>query len=209
MGALQQPAPRRQRLRARGNRSLSSSRSYVPIASVVVCASALFSCLLGEDARCVGRNGAVRAARSPNTAPSSCAERCLAERRARSDRRGAQGSSSRRWPRGRAPRTRSSRRWCCARSVTADSPSTTSPFDDRHGLIRNTGGGVCAQTRDAHTGEHVVGRIKHALSGVIGTNKNTSWEHGQAVRPASASNSAFLQPLYERPRLDSNQRPAD
>jgi ferredoxin--NADP+ reductase len=45
------------------------------------------------------------------------------------------------------------------------------PFDDRRGLIRNTGGRVCAESGDAHTGEYVVGWIKRGPSGVIGTNK--------------------------------------
>jgi ferredoxin--NADP+ reductase len=45
------------------------------------------------------------------------------------------------------------------------------PFDDRRGLIRNTGGRVCAESGDAHHGEYVVGWIKRGPSGVIGTNK--------------------------------------
>jgi ferredoxin--NADP+ reductase len=45
------------------------------------------------------------------------------------------------------------------------------PFDERRGLIRNTGGRVCAQSGDAHRGEYVVGWIKRGPSGVIGTNK--------------------------------------
>jgi ferredoxin/flavodoxin---NADP+ reductase len=45
------------------------------------------------------------------------------------------------------------------------------PFDDRRGLIRNTGGRVCAESGDAHRGEYVVGWIKRGPSGVIGTNK--------------------------------------
>jgi ferredoxin--NADP+ reductase len=45
------------------------------------------------------------------------------------------------------------------------------PFDERRGLIRNTGGRVCAETGDAHQGEYVVGWIKRGPSGVIGTNK--------------------------------------
>jgi ferredoxin/flavodoxin---NADP+ reductase len=45
------------------------------------------------------------------------------------------------------------------------------PFDDRRGLIRNTGGRVCAESGDAHVGEYVVGWIKRGPSGVIGTNK--------------------------------------
>jgi ferredoxin--NADP+ reductase len=44
-------------------------------------------------------------------------------------------------------------------------------FDERRGLIRNTGGRVCAETGDAHRGEYVVGWIKRGPSGVIGTNK--------------------------------------
>ncbi|HWI71906.1 MAG TPA: NADP oxidoreductase, partial [Baekduia sp.] len=45
------------------------------------------------------------------------------------------------------------------------------PFDDRRGLIRNSGGRVCAESGDAHQGEYVVGWIKRGPSGVIGTNK--------------------------------------
>lgn len=45
------------------------------------------------------------------------------------------------------------------------------PFDERRGLIRNTGGRVCAESGDAHRGEYVVGWIKRGPSGVIGTNK--------------------------------------
>ncbi|WCB96226.1 NADPH-ferredoxin reductase FprA [Baekduia alba] len=45
------------------------------------------------------------------------------------------------------------------------------PFDERRGLIRNTGGRVCAESGDAHHGEYVVGWIKRGPSGVIGTNK--------------------------------------
>jgi ferredoxin--NADP+ reductase len=45
------------------------------------------------------------------------------------------------------------------------------PFDARRGLIRNTGGRVCAESGDAHRGEYVVGWIKRGPSGVIGTNK--------------------------------------
>jgi ferredoxin/flavodoxin---NADP+ reductase len=48
------------------------------------------------------------------------------------------------------------------------------PFDERRGLIRNTGGRVCAESGDAHTGEYVVGWIKRGPSGVIGTNKKDS-----------------------------------
>jgi ferredoxin--NADP+ reductase len=44
-------------------------------------------------------------------------------------------------------------------------------FDERRGLIRNTGGRVCAQPADAHEGEYVIGWIKRGPSGVIGTNK--------------------------------------
>jgi ferredoxin/flavodoxin---NADP+ reductase len=50
-------------------------------------------------------------------------------------------------------------------------PVADIPFDDRRGLIRNTGGRVCAETGDAHRGEYVVGWIKRGPSGVIGTNK--------------------------------------
>jgi len=45
------------------------------------------------------------------------------------------------------------------------------PFDERRGLIRNTGGRVSAESGDAHRGEYVVGWIKRGPSGVIGTNK--------------------------------------
>jgi ferredoxin--NADP+ reductase len=48
------------------------------------------------------------------------------------------------------------------------------PFDERRGLIRNTGGRVCAESGDAHKGEYVVGWIKRGPSGVIGTNKKDS-----------------------------------
>ncbi|WP_027005558.1 FAD-dependent oxidoreductase [Conexibacter woesei] len=48
------------------------------------------------------------------------------------------------------------------------------PFDERRGLIRNTGGRVSAETGDAHAGEYVVGWIKRGPSGVIGTNKKDS-----------------------------------
>jgi ferredoxin--NADP+ reductase len=45
------------------------------------------------------------------------------------------------------------------------------PFDERRGLIRNTGGRVSSEAGDAHVGEYVVGWIKRGPSGVIGTNK--------------------------------------
>jgi ferredoxin--NADP+ reductase len=45
------------------------------------------------------------------------------------------------------------------------------PFDDRRGLIRNTGGRVCDEEGRSHRGEYVVGWIKRGPSGVIGTNK--------------------------------------
>jgi ferredoxin--NADP+ reductase len=45
------------------------------------------------------------------------------------------------------------------------------PFDDRRGLIRNTGGRVCDEDGDPVPGEYVVGWIKRGPSGVIGTNK--------------------------------------
>ncbi len=45
------------------------------------------------------------------------------------------------------------------------------PFDDRRGLIRNTGGRVCDEDGEPVPGEYVVGWIKRGPSGVIGTNK--------------------------------------
>jgi ferredoxin--NADP+ reductase len=45
------------------------------------------------------------------------------------------------------------------------------PFDERRGLIRNTGGRVCDEEGRSHQGEYVVGWIKRGPSGVIGTNK--------------------------------------
>jgi ferredoxin/flavodoxin---NADP+ reductase len=45
------------------------------------------------------------------------------------------------------------------------------PFDERRGLIRNTGGRVCDDAGDVSPGEYVVGWIKRGPSGVIGTNK--------------------------------------
>ncbi|HEY6759572.1 MAG TPA: FAD-dependent oxidoreductase [Baekduia sp.] len=50
-------------------------------------------------------------------------------------------------------------------------PVADIPFDERRGLIRNTGGRVCAESGDPHRGEYVVGWIKRGPSGVIGTNK--------------------------------------
>jgi ferredoxin--NADP+ reductase len=45
------------------------------------------------------------------------------------------------------------------------------PFDERRGLIRNSGGRVCDEAGAHHAGEYVVGWIKRGPSGVIGTNK--------------------------------------
>ena len=45
------------------------------------------------------------------------------------------------------------------------------PFDERRGLIRNTGGRVCYEDGTPCLGEYVVGWIKRGPSGVIGTNK--------------------------------------
>ena len=45
------------------------------------------------------------------------------------------------------------------------------PFDERRGLIRNTGGRVCDEDGEPLPGEYVVGWIKRGPSGVIGTNK--------------------------------------
>jgi ferredoxin--NADP+ reductase len=45
------------------------------------------------------------------------------------------------------------------------------PFDERRGLIRNTGGRVCGEDGEPVPGEYVVGWIKRGPSGVIGTNK--------------------------------------
>jgi ferredoxin--NADP+ reductase len=45
------------------------------------------------------------------------------------------------------------------------------PFDDRRGLIRNTGGRVCDEAGEPLAGEYVVGWIKRGPTGVIGTNK--------------------------------------
>jgi len=45
------------------------------------------------------------------------------------------------------------------------------PFDERRGLIRNTGGRVCGEDGEPVGGEYVVGWIKRGPSGVIGTNK--------------------------------------
>jgi len=45
------------------------------------------------------------------------------------------------------------------------------PFDEKHGLIRNTGGRVCGEDGEPLRGEYAVGWIKRGPSGVIGTNK--------------------------------------
>jgi ferredoxin--NADP+ reductase len=45
------------------------------------------------------------------------------------------------------------------------------PFDERRGLVRNTGGRVCDEEGRSHRGEYVAGWIKRGPSGVIGTNK--------------------------------------
>jgi ferredoxin--NADP+ reductase len=45
------------------------------------------------------------------------------------------------------------------------------PFDDRRGLIRNTGGRCCSEDGEPIRGEYAVGWIKRGPSGVIGTNK--------------------------------------
>jgi ferredoxin--NADP+ reductase len=45
------------------------------------------------------------------------------------------------------------------------------PFDEKRGLIRNTGGRVCDEDGAPCPGEYVVGWIKRGPSGVIGTNK--------------------------------------
>jgi ferredoxin/flavodoxin---NADP+ reductase len=50
-------------------------------------------------------------------------------------------------------------------------PVADVPFDERRGLIRNTGGRVCDEESRPHRGEYVVGWIKRGPSGVIGTNK--------------------------------------
>jgi len=45
------------------------------------------------------------------------------------------------------------------------------PFDERRGLVRNTGGRVCGEDDEPCPGEYAVGWIKRGPSGVIGTNK--------------------------------------
>ncbi len=50
-------------------------------------------------------------------------------------------------------------------------PLTGVPFDERRGLIRNTGGRVAQEDGSACPGEYAVGWIKRGPSGVIGTNK--------------------------------------
>ncbi|HEY1449310.1 MAG TPA: FAD-dependent oxidoreductase [Solirubrobacteraceae bacterium] len=56
------------------------------------------------------------------------------------------------------------------------------PFDERGGVIPNDGGRVVhAETREAQTGEYVVGWIKRGPSGVIGTNKKDAQETVDAI----------------------------
>jgi ferredoxin--NADP+ reductase len=45
------------------------------------------------------------------------------------------------------------------------------PYDEKQGLIRNTGGRVCGEDGEPLRGEYAVGWIKRGPSGVIGTNK--------------------------------------
>jgi ferredoxin--NADP+ reductase len=45
------------------------------------------------------------------------------------------------------------------------------PWDDRRGLVRNTGGRVCDEHGEPLRGEYAVGWIKRGPTGVIGTNK--------------------------------------
>jgi ferredoxin/flavodoxin---NADP+ reductase len=51
------------------------------------------------------------------------------------------------------------------------SPLDDIPFDERRGLIRNTGGRVCGEDGEPIAGEYCVGWIKRGPTGVIGTNK--------------------------------------
>jgi ferredoxin--NADP+ reductase len=56
------------------------------------------------------------------------------------------------------------------------------PFDERRGLIRNTGGRVSDEEGRSHTGEYVVGWIKRGPSGVIGTNKKDAADTVARIR---------------------------
>jgi ferredoxin--NADP+ reductase len=56
------------------------------------------------------------------------------------------------------------------------------PFDERRGLIRNTGGRVCDEAGRSHKGEYVVGWIKRGPSGVIGTNKKDATDTVARIR---------------------------
>ena len=70
------------------------------------------------------------------------------------------------------------------------------PFDERRGLIRNTGGRVCDEDGEPARGEYAVGWIKRGPSGVIGTNKKDAAdtiakiaedaEAGRLLEPANA-----------------------
>ena len=56
------------------------------------------------------------------------------------------------------------------------------PFDERRGLIRNTGGRIVDEDGHAQLGEYVVGWIKRGPSGVIGTNKKDAADTVARIR---------------------------
>jgi len=76
------------------------------------------------------------------------------------------------------------------------------PFDERRGLIRNTGGRVCGEDGRPVPGEYVVGWIKRGPSGVIGTNKKDATdtvarivedaEAGRLPDPGAAADAAAV-----------------
>jgi ferredoxin--NADP+ reductase len=84
------------------------------------------------------------------------------------------------------------------------------PFDERRGLIRNTGGRVVDEDGHAQLGEYVVGWIKRGPSGVIGTNKKDAADTVARIREdleAGALNAAVRPDATETAEFFAQRAP--
>jgi ferredoxin/flavodoxin---NADP+ reductase len=82
-------------------------------------------------------------------------------------------------------------------------PLPSVPFDERGGVIPNSGGRVeDAETRAQRPGEYVVGWIKRGPSGVIGTNKKDAQETVDAILADLAVNGDAPAPRHQPEQAD-------